>query len=793
MLRDPNIAYRIGFVVKCVTEAFLAVTRAAKMGGMYATLGPYLLYHMKKGRFVALETRDAGFAPQSQRSAFAKNDTALYVEDGVHPDAWGRSDELDTACRYLATKMLSTLTGLLQTQALYTVGEEKLQDLPLLKALDTSGSTLPPLFSTIPDAIASSLQIDKPPRSVTLVIPPDASGSNVMGQNPDAPMPDTSSAVSVKEEDVLDLTIPTGRRELTESERGSYKLLCDALKKYVHVYDTCFRDIEEIHSHRTGDHLSGNVDLLLTDPPYNIRRERDRENSSYDELSLKDMDDFCSVATDLLCEGAHGHIFCSYQQIMDWESRLDTASVSVNSPGGGDDDIDGEDRQMRNSPTSRTVPVFNVDTIPLHYTRAPGVYRNNPMMRKISHTAVDEYAVHFWRKGSTFEQCMARVDYKCGFETPSSYPRYTNEMNNIPRLPHKEKVFANSSRDASSRKKMARPEQKNVSLLRDIIRKFTKPGMLVVDTFAGTLSVAKACLSLEEHRKAVLCDKDPDVIRDSFESLVAVFASQVLNVISDIVEPEEVRSAAKTFLAGYEALQTQSRVDAGQAPPEYPPFQSLPDYILEFLRGFHGEPRFVQAVQGMPLHKWPRNLESLYHTTDQVSLLAHEMSVRKVYRAPSLIKHPKAGFGLFAGRAFTKGEIIGFYYGTLIYADMDLPSHRHRIIGYGVLQVNRERFNHFGLDLIDEGGDPEGVRKMWIVPGVGCAMAYINDPRYLDDEQLPPLKDRRTANVEFVQNIRTLRPRDVSTHKAMVAKATTDISAGEEFYINYGSEYSAWN
>ena len=55
---------------------------------------------------------------------------------------------------------------------------------------------------------------------------------------------------------------------------------------------------------------------------------------------------------------------------------------------------------------------------------------------------------------------------------------------------------------------MLGPEQKSVQWMMDIIQKFTHGGDLFVDPFAGTFSVAMACMILSKNRSFVGADLD---------------------------------------------------------------------------------------------------------------------------------------------------------------------------------------------------------------------------------------------------------------------------------------------
>jgi len=57
--------------------------------------------------------------------------------------------------------------------------------------------------------------------------------------------------------------------------------------------------------------------------------------------------------------------------------------------------------------------------------------------------------------------------------------------------------------DEGCKQVIFRQDQKPVSLMMDLIKKFTKKQGLVVDPFGGTYPVFKACLKLSHHRRFV--------------------------------------------------------------------------------------------------------------------------------------------------------------------------------------------------------------------------------------------------------------------------------------------------
>lgn len=76
----------------------------------------------------------------------------------------------------------------------------------------------------------------------------------------------------------------------------------------VHNVDFCEVVDEHELTHRESSVAS--VDLVLSDPPYNVRRGRKDDNSVYDRLSPTDMGDVVDMCKRMMKPGAHGCLFC---------------------------------------------------------------------------------------------------------------------------------------------------------------------------------------------------------------------------------------------------------------------------------------------------------------------------------------------------------------------------------------------------------------------------------------------------------------------------------------------------
>lgn len=73
---------------------------------------------------------------------------------------------------------------------------------------------------------------------------------------------------------------------------------------------------------------------------------------------------------------------------------------------------------------------------------------------------------------------------------------------------------------------MLHPEEKNLHCMMNLVQKFSKREVLVVDVFRGTFATAKAYSMTLRHRIFVVCEIDNDCFNKSVQGLVEVYANQ---------------------------------------------------------------------------------------------------------------------------------------------------------------------------------------------------------------------------------------------------------------------------
>ena len=593
--------------------------------------------------------------------------------------------------------------------------------------------------------------------------------------------------VAKLEEELVDMNI-SNTIEMDENVKQAYEKLQSAMTRYAFVCTANFDDLENDYETETGITLSAKngkpVDLLLSDPPYEVRSDRDAENSEHDILEPGDMKKVADLAARILRPGGHGILFCAFLQFRDWFNELQCLAETKRSA------VDGHDTLIKQE-DNRT---FTIETVPLHFLRGHGFYNSTPYRRKLNHTNMMEIAIHFWRAGLLYADELKQVDYSVPPYVPSTYPSFTNIMDNIPRVPPDETVYSSEVGD-NGRRLMLRPEQKSIACLKTLVAQYCPPGGYVVDPFGGTFATAKACLSLPKHRVCITCDKDPECIEHALPSVVQVFAKQVLNANSDITQPPEIEEAAHVFLRYRKKVQDSHVSDAWKSPPGLPPLQYLPEHILRYIATTYKDYSMLIQYKHASYIKWSTKWKSRFNQLDVDSLLATELCLLGLELRKSTI--PNAGLGIFAGRDFGKNETIGLFYGMLLYDNVSIGagSKSQALIGEGILAQPRNEFAKWSTKIKWEGSianspAPGDQVLVWVYPHKFCAMRYINDAR---DVSSSSTATTRSNNVRFV-DVRT-KPSSTSLQRSDLIKVTAlrNIRKGEELFIDYGVDYDSFD
>lgn len=176
---------------------------------------------------------------------------------------------------------------------------------------------------------------------------------------------------------MLDDIVLAASTSQAKAAKKTISVVLEAMKFVCSVYDVNFRTLVETHGDVAGDLLEEKVDFVLMDPPFNIRYAHHMGHSSFDVPTPENMSDLLEFGSRELIARAHRHSFCSWMQLSEWYKKLQC--VRQESPN-FEADPEGE------ICTSRKV--FEVKSVSLHYTQAPGNHQKDPCAEKLSRTSV---------------------------------------------------------------------------------------------------------------------------------------------------------------------------------------------------------------------------------------------------------------------------------------------------------------------------------------------------------------------------------------------------------------------
>lgn len=79
--------------------------------------------------------------------------------------------------------------------------------------------------------------------------------------------------------------------------------------------------------------------------------------------------------------------------------------------------------------------VFEMESPPIHYTRAVSTYNLSLAACTPQCNNVAEDVIHSWGIGSSWEEVLAQLSEQGHREVPTTFPWWTNEMDHISRVP----------------------------------------------------------------------------------------------------------------------------------------------------------------------------------------------------------------------------------------------------------------------------------------------------------------------------------------------------------------------
>lgn len=761
-----SVSQRIGWALQQVSTAWDTFAQQIGFSGVEEMVLPYICMRRPNYFFQVLLRREHGFSRKSQGSSIDFEVSPTFVAEETFPNVMNRSESCDQSLRVLAGLFLGDVFSITHATELFGLSGNTSWS-ALARFCPTQGALgLAPRFKGImPVSDVKELIPDK-----NLI--GTSGGQRARPLHSFCPSPSVSGDDIFEKQEVGDAYIaPLQKEELEPALDGLYA----EMKPFFRMYHCRFDELCDTDmAVAEGNAVSGNVQLVLSDPPYNTRRSRSRKNSCYDVLTPEDMLEVVTTTDELLRPGGHVLIFCTAQQFVVWH-RLFT-----------------EFENDENRPT------FSVDSAPLVLTKHPSA--SNRYSGRIScslHCCV-ELMLHAKKNGLPFVKEVDMVNYQTFNYVSSSFKGFQNVVNNVKGLLPGEQVRVPQ---ASGKGTVAlRAEQKPVALLKELISRFSNPGDFVVDLFAGTFSTAHACLELPFSRSFVGCEQDLNCFELARAHTIRKVAFYALNNTSDWSVSRRGMIHAKGIKSTVRAAISDD--PEWKAPQGMPQYQQLPVHILGHLGSANKDEQVAVRCLYTPVHKWPSLYRGMLEQADVETLLAVESAVSGVMVSTSTIRHPRAGRGVFAVRTIHPNEVICLYYGTLVFHNLENRKAVTKTYADGILEVTVQRFMEYGVHVTTTGGQiasmPDSQNEgasICIVAAPFCVGGLINDGRYIEgDEEFEDWKSGalprpRQCNCALKSNAYGINhPSKWLPADVIIVQATHVISPGEELFMSYNRE-----
>ena len=807
--------YAINLVVRCWTP----LVRRYGEATMESYVSPYVKYDPTEVSMLRIQNRADGFplAVDATAANWDSSSELTTVEQPKYTKAFNASTRDDEFHRRTTTIFLKHCFDTVCSTTLYTANSAETWVTGTSLQSTSSTRRAPALNTVLPQDIKDYFDnLDPIPISSSSSSAPLRATRTATQRTARQARNASSSRNGRSTSGVPVLIQPPSSEQVTQAHSVVKSFLDNT---YLHCYNSTFEEVCEGYDNAGGDNteLNGQVQLLLCDPPFNIRRLRDLPNSEYDKLTLGDMKRLVSLALQLVRPGGHVIFFCSIDQHPVWQELFRT----VTDEGFEDNSTDEQEFNgyqalvdLQPLPTSNN---FNVTLDPVLYINKPHHYTHGPRF-SATHQNGTHYAFHCKRNGASQEEERNMVDWRNHGYVHSTYPAVKHIIDNVPRLAPGEQVRvritseiqepdnggSSNQEDTSTPTTTLRTEQKPTPLLQEIVCRYSQPGDKVVDLFGGTFSTAIATLSLPQHRVFIGTELDKQCFDVAMQNVYNKLASYIATGQTDIVIPQEVRDACNII----HRHNMMGRHDPlWQAPEGLPQYQKLPPSVVASLASSNNNPRWMLEFSSEPVDVWPLAMKVALMQADPQQLLHVDAAANGVMIARSGINHSNAGLGCFAARPFEKDELIGCYYGTLVYANLiDRVRTPRKEYGKGVMMVSRETFQTYAFQVytnrVTTGFEAvtdltDGRVSIHIVPPVFCSMRYINDARYLDgdsDRHTRTDVGARAPNVMYKQSrVEVKSPKHLEKNNIIEVRALEKINIGEELLGDYGSGYALFN
>ena len=768
---DGEGIHRIAYAVQVIIHSWNMFAKCFNFETVAEMLQPFLLFSINDDSHFpqVLATKDFGKrSPTSNRSKISRNQTFVEAQDLVNPEDAPKEHALQMLFFKCASEFLEDVQKITSSSRLHeiqkpveslsrnTEGPDAWTDFKMFHAngrepadrfheLILSNRSL--LLNT---AVArnllrnheSGVETGGDPSYIDITHPAPAP----------VPAPPNSS-------------LSLNRQVQLKEAQDSMQFELDA---FMRMHPCGFEEIIDFDFDETGncDTLNCTAQLVLCDPPWNVR------DDDYDKFDVSKMDPFIDMVSKVLRAGGHAVIFCSVQQFNDWSKAART-------------------HKSKDPKSRKEISTFSVDLQPMSFHRDNSWYQSSPARSSCSLHSNFDLALHMKKNGLSYEQEKNMVNYKHFGHVKSTSLPYNNTMDNVKGPLQGERIMIRGDKGF----KQLRPEQKGLAFMMELIERFSQPGDQVIDLCAGTFSTGMACLLLPQYRTFVGCDKDLDCVVAARIHNYRRLARFIVHGNPGFPVTSKLLESAKVLLNGEQII---SRTEADWRPPaDYPLYQNFPRHILLYASSFFQTHDFIDLFRN-PIQNWNTVQSGNFETIPWEELRRAEATRLGLIIKPSAIKNENAGLGVFAARDIAKGEIIGYYYGTIVYHNLWNRKQVTKTYGEGILGVTVGDYRKFGLmATVETSHFPEvkdrtedGKLAIHIVGAKFCVMRYINSPDYgRNDEDYSryisnKLPNPRRANVAFAEKTAQL-PRDLISYQLIPVEALSEIHSGDELYVDY--------
>ena len=789
---------RIGWALQTIMTGWEAFAKYLCFENLQQMIFPFLSFHTKDCHFIPLRNRADGYMPSEYENKLQFPIESTTNASETFKYASEVSDNVDSFLRTLTTYFLEDCISTASNTELYALSHSDVW--PLLDQFQIQNNQLPTRFHQLPNneienirKEISRLQLQQPtpgvPHSTTLKVENVTFSSQAINSTQPTSTEKGSSShrrnsqrTALRQQpsassSELKRNLPSSSDEDFQPEKKIQKkmseenlsALLDPLEEFMSgfakLYCCSYEDLPETHKLMGLEDLSNSVQLLLTDPPYNVRRNRGFDDSAYDSISFEQMKQVATTAGNLLREGGHGIIFCSYDQFALW---FDALSIP----------------EIPQGVNKHPMKMFSIDSNPLHIIRHPNFFSTNPGRSSCTLVNTVEYAIHFKKNGLPYSTEATMVSYTAFNHVKSSFQGFRNVIDKVKGLLPGEQVRVPRS-DGSGTTKALRNEQKPLALLKELICRFSQPGDIVVDMFSGTFSTAVACFQLKERRRFVGCEQDMvcfDVARDA---VTKRFAERITEGADDISHSSSVYRYAE------ELMKRNVIKKMGDpkwfAPKGLPSFQLFPPQTVRFIGVIGKDISLFTNCADRPFHLWPPKFQAVLQQLDLTQLLTHETASRGL-----ILSSTSSGDGsihCFTSRSFQKGDVVCYYYGTIVYYDMEKREVTKKSYEEGALGVDLETYRSYAINM-----DVHGKRfrelersckdmKVSLVPAPFCSARHIYN---IDENRGSSSTDiREEPNVGLYQTVTNLnQPNKLIPYNLLEVRATKCINSGVKLVLD---------